>query len=614
MANSTATILIKPTVAFNRGDTFVFGSWVSTADGAGSFQHRLTMPPNPKTGLVTLPEVVTSDLAGKFGEISLYNQHADFELRSDSNSNPTSPWAIACEPAIEPSCVDSPLHEHFPYGLCIARKAHAKALSTRRARKEIASKYDSDSNSISGYYSDSSYKFDFGADPDEPESETYTMERLLLGLASGLVITSTPAGRFVYWPDRKPADLTDENSRCVAYLDSLPFQEGTLLAPTEEHTPTEVATSDSSLGSPDRQVFMTTNETSGPSRTVPDRYLEDISADELSANAPADETDANRDAQRERNRKRNERRRRLRESLPIRNLAEALDQVESRVHTTPEQCLMSITTIARQAQGVHAGEVIAKLAEDTYFMRVDNRVTQVPPVRNRQQDNEATSRSADIGRNRTRGELPANPNHTRASAGGPSHGGNSAGGAGVNREIIPHRDPGGGGSDGGSSNHGAGRRAGGGGDPGGRGHANSHASGASLGGFDARQKIEELQRKKSSTAGDNDGFSAFSAQLRNLLLLEKFKPLGITKYDAKQDPVQWLRCYALSIENAGGNNDTKCRYFPFCLDQAPLTWLESLEKYSIDKWDQLKEQFTSNFAGAMGRSGTHMDLAMVKQE
>jgi hypothetical protein len=62
------------------------------------------------------------------------------------------------------------------------------------------------------------------------------------------------------------------------------------------------------------------------------------------------------------------------------------------------------------------------------------------------------------------------------------------------------------------------------------------------------------------------------------------------------------------------NNDTKCLYFPFCLDQAPLTWLESLEKYSIDKLDQLKEQFTRNFAGAIGRSGTRMDLAMVKQE
>jgi hypothetical protein len=287
---------------------------------------------------------------------------------------------------------------------------------------------------------------------------------------------------------------------------------------------------------------MTTIETPGPSGTVPDRYLEDISADELSANAPADETDANRDARRERNRKRNERRRHLHESLAIRNLTEALDQVESRVHTTPEQCLMSITTIARQAQGMRAGEVIAKLAEDVYFMRVDNRVTQVPPVRNRQQDNEATSHSVDISRNRTRGELPANPNRTRASDGGPSHGGNSAGGAVGNREIIPHRDPGGGGSDGGSSNHGAGRRARGRGDRGYRGHANSHASGASRGGFDARQKIEELRRKKSSTAGDNDGFPAFSARLRNLLLPDKFKPLGITNYDAKQDPVQWLRC------------------------------------------------------------------------
>jgi hypothetical protein len=75
---------------------------------------------------VTLPEVVTGDLAGKFSEISLYNQHVDFELGSDSNSNLASPWAIACEPAIEPSCADSPLHEHFPYGLCNASKAHVK--------------------------------------------------------------------------------------------------------------------------------------------------------------------------------------------------------------------------------------------------------------------------------------------------------------------------------------------------------------------------------------------------------------------------------------------------------------------------------------------------------
>jgi hypothetical protein len=137
---------------------------------------------------------------------------------------------------------------------------------------------------------------------------------------------------------------------------------------------------------------------------------------------------------------------------------------------------------------------------------------------------------------------------------------------------------------------------------------NSHVTSNTRGDYDAHHRIEEIHRKKDSEENDNDGSPAFSTRLRDQLLPEKFKPLGITKYDTKQDPVQWLRCYALSIENASGYNDTKCFYFPFCLYQAPLTWLWSLE------WVQLKAQFTSNFAGAMGRSGTRMDRAMVKKE
>jgi hypothetical protein len=122
--NSTASIFIKPTVAFNRGDTFIFGSWVCTADGAGSFQRRLTMPPNPETGIVTLPEVVMGNLTRKFSEISLYNQHADFELGSDSNSNSTSRWSIACESATQPSRADSPLRECFTRGPCNVSRVH----------------------------------------------------------------------------------------------------------------------------------------------------------------------------------------------------------------------------------------------------------------------------------------------------------------------------------------------------------------------------------------------------------------------------------------------------------------------------------------------------------
>jgi hypothetical protein len=406
MANSMASISIKPTVAFNRGDTFVFGSWNCTADGAGSFRRRLTLMPNPMTGLVTLPEVIVGDLAKKFGEISLHNQHTDFEFGSASDS--TSPLAIACEPATEPSCEDILLHEHFPHGLCNASRAHAEVLATRRASKEILSNYSSDTNPASDYYSDSSYEFDFGSDPSELESEVITTEQPLSGPATGLVITSTPAGRFVYWPHRKPADWTHGNSRCVAYLDSLPFPEGTPLAPTEEHTSNEGATTDSGLSTPDRQVFMVAGETPGPSGTRPDWYLDDISADEFSASAPTDETNDDKNARCERNRKRNKQCRRLCESLPIRNLAETLDKVASWVHTTPEQCLMSITTIVRHAQGIRTGEVITKLAEDAYFVRVDNRVTQVPPLRTHEpRHHESTSHSpADGGRNRSPGEQP----------------------------------------------------------------------------------------------------------------------------------------------------------------------------------------------------------------
>jgi hypothetical protein len=271
MANATAPIYFKPTVAFNRGDTFVFGAWVCTANGAGSFQHCLTMPPNPKSGFVTLPEVVTGELAGKFGEISLFNHHADFELESASNSNSTSPWAIACEPAAQPSHVVPPSRECSTRGPRNPCRACTGAPSSRRAGKEPVPEYNSDSdtapdhasdsNPLSGFYSDCAYEFDFGSDPEDPESEDNSTKHPLSGPASGLVITSTPARRFFYWPDRKPADLISGDSRYVAYIDSHPFQEGTPLARADSNTPTEVASTESSLGTPDRQVFMAAGDT-----------------------------------------------------------------------------------------------------------------------------------------------------------------------------------------------------------------------------------------------------------------------------------------------------------------------------------------------------------------
>jgi hypothetical protein len=152
---------------------------------------------------VTLPEVVTGELAGKFSEISLFDQHADFEIGSASNSSSTSPWAIVCEPATQPSHADSPPREHFTRGPRNSR-AHAQAQPIHRAGKEPVVEYDSDSNTAPGYasysnppfsfYSDSAYEFDFGSDPEEPGSEDNSTEQPLSGPASGLVITLHPLG------------------------------------------------------------------------------------------------------------------------------------------------------------------------------------------------------------------------------------------------------------------------------------------------------------------------------------------------------------------------------------------------------------------------------------
>jgi hypothetical protein len=125
-------------------------------------------------------------------------------------------------------------NEQFLYGLRSASAAYIDALIPSRAGKEIVFEYSSDTSAIPDYNSDSSLEFDFGLDSIQPESDHNSTKKPLSGPAAGLVITSTPAGRFVYWPNPKPKDLTNDNSRCIAYLKTLHFQEGTPLTPTSE--------------------------------------------------------------------------------------------------------------------------------------------------------------------------------------------------------------------------------------------------------------------------------------------------------------------------------------------------------------------------------------------
>jgi hypothetical protein len=128
----------------------------------------------------------------------------------------------------------------------------------------------------------------------------------------------------------------------------------------------------------------------------------------------------------------------------------------------------------------------------------------------------------------------------------------------------------------------------------------------------SRRKVREEIETEGTDCSDR--FPGFSACFSSYKYPEGFKLIGITKYDGKQAPQQWLRCYSTAIEVAGGSNITKVVYFPMALDPAPLTWLQSLSNNSIDSWERLKRVFIDNFQGAIARAGSRHDLAQCKQE
>jgi hypothetical protein len=90
----------------------------------------------------------------------------------------------------------------------ILSRARTGAPTSHRAGKEPVPEYSSDSDAtpdcaldsspLSEFYSNPDYEFDFGSNPEEPEFEYNSTELPLSGPASGLVITSTLAGRYVY--------------------------------------------------------------------------------------------------------------------------------------------------------------------------------------------------------------------------------------------------------------------------------------------------------------------------------------------------------------------------------------------------------------------------------
>jgi hypothetical protein len=132
---------------------------------------------------------------------------------------------------------------------------------------------------------------------DDYESDYDDGAEPFLGGHQGLMITSTPQGRFVYWKGKKSTELLGDDARLVAHLDTLPYQEGRPLI-TVAQTGTVLVDYSSDEHSSHHHVYMA--EVEGEGNEDPNELLEQISGDEVTADA-GDENDAERAACRLRN-------------------------------------------------------------------------------------------------------------------------------------------------------------------------------------------------------------------------------------------------------------------------------------------------------------------------
>jgi hypothetical protein len=127
---------------------------------------------------------------------------------------------------------------------------------------------------------------------------------------NGLMITSTPEGRFVHWRGMKLSNLLEDENQLVAHLEPLPFQEGKPLATMAEESTELVEVSSDELIS--CQVLMA--EEGEDDGISPNEALDMISEDEATANT-GNKNDTEHEARMARNRDSAVRRRRVNERM-----------------------------------------------------------------------------------------------------------------------------------------------------------------------------------------------------------------------------------------------------------------------------------------------------------
>jgi hypothetical protein len=307
-ANSMASFKFTSAVA-PQGMTFIFGSWVCVADGAGNF-CRFIVDMKPKT----LAASFHSDLDEFVDNLDDLSTHGSI---FDATTSSAATTLLGLD-----SFQSEDLHSRSGFGL------RNSATEPQEANN---------SESLSTLEKDLDYLLRIG----KPEATAHRGAAGCL-VDSGLMITSTLEGHFVHWKVMKLSDLLENEDRLVAHLEPLPFQEGRPLATmAEESTELVEASSDELIS---RQVLMT--EEGEDDGNLPIVALDMISEDEATANA-GNENDTKREARRARNRARTVRRRRVNERMQSmhRELDAEFAAVSQRGFRSPVANITRVTAI-----------------------------------------------------------------------------------------------------------------------------------------------------------------------------------------------------------------------------------------------------------------------------
>ncbi|KAF8666369.1 hypothetical protein HU200_053472 [Digitaria exilis] len=552
----SASIVTK----FEAGASFVFGSWLCIANQEGELQHQLrdeVAAPAPPRAQVTPQgsrKIANSDtISGSYPTRRSTWRLKQIQARADHvNSTPVKGQDQATCPRL-------------PGGLRITSVSRqGSTIRTVTATLRVPRNPGSNSRGTKTSPRGScAPQFPFGLTNTAAIHQKHLKKKVLQPRRAtlDLVMTSTPSGVIVHWPDMDPeVAILEANvpSTVRDILPLLPFQEGREL-------PVAMSNRKTGPNNPGRQSCVILNDHSD----------EEVVSDD----APTEEgeTDADRELRIERNRNRALRRR----FIQRKNLNSEFDK--EGIFNSPVANIMFGVSVFEGFQTTPEIN-LAKARLEAAAVMVD-----------RLDGGRSASKSKSSSRHQA-------PSARRQS----SHYGSSAGRTkNMTRPCEeprrPREEP-----------------------PRSQRREEPRPARSHVTPNDARNDIIRIREGRATShvadsagrydAPNPDVLPCYTRAIRVSSFPRKFKPPDIANFDGKQDPNIWLRRYSSAIEASEGDDISKMLYFPVAMEQGPLTWLESLHPDSIDSWHALKKAFVSNYQGSFERPGSKYELRACKQK